>query len=199
VRNEGLHEEIVQQLGFAFFDAVEAGRIWSGTKLVKSKRTRKEKVVACVDCWMSRVHKRIARRLALPEAREFLHRAVPPSGEDGHDDSPFLPYAGAVSTASSAEEIVYARELLSAVETHLDHLPARDKEIFRRHILGDSYREIAEALCVTEPFARTSVHRTLIKILREIDKDRGRRCPFIPRKATGSRQTAGTEVATQAT
>lgn len=61
VTNVDLHEEIVQELAVRFFRAVGRGKVWAGTQVVRNKRTGEAREVASVDCWLSRVHKRVAR------------------------------------------------------------------------------------------------------------------------------------------
>jgi RNA polymerase sigma factor (sigma-70 family) len=157
VRNEALHEEIVQELAAEFFRSVSKERIWADVMSIgdngKSIRT------SWANHWLNRVHKRLARRLGLREAKEYLLRGTPGSGgnDDGGEEPPLA--ACLASPYSSPEEIVSAREILSALEPALATLSKEECSILRDRIDGLSYPEIAENLGITEEAARSSMHR----------------------------------------
>lgn len=170
VADEALHEDIVQELGIRFFRNVERGRIWAGTHAVTDRRTKKEKSVAYVDCWLSKVHRRVAREYARAEARQYLHRCAVPTDDDGGKGSPPVASAIAGSQVPSPEDVASAREMLSALETSLMSYSERESDIFLLYVSGYSHKEIATALRITEGTARTSVHRTRTRLLQEAEE-----------------------------
>lgn len=163
VADEALHEDIVQELGMRFFRSVKRGRIWAGNQTVTDARTKKEKVVAYADCWLSRVHRRVAREVARAEARQYLHRCHVPSDDDGGMGAPLSAPARATSPEATASD----RETISALERRLMSFPERDTGIFLRHLAGHSHKEIAADFRITEATTRTSVHRTRMRLLHE--------------------------------
>jgi hypothetical protein len=164
VTNERLHEDIVQELGARFFRKVGMGKIWAGTQIVLDKRTKEKKEVLCVECWLSRVHKRVVWHFARSEARQYLYRNTAPAHDDDGDEAFLLPGVTSGQQPSS-EELGSLRETLSDLEPRIRRLPERERQIFLRHVCGDSYQEIAIALDITEAAARTSVHRTRKKLI----------------------------------
>jgi RNA polymerase sigma factor (sigma-70 family) len=183
VTNERLHEDIVQELGGRFFRKVERGKIWAGTQIVKDKRTKKEKEVACVDCWLSKVHKRVARELACTEARQYLYRNASPAYEGHGGEAPTAPELDIATKGASPEQIVSARETLSSFASRLACLPDRERQIFLRHVFGDSHQKIAKDFGMTEAAARTSVHRTRTKLLQQAEETGHKACSPIYQKS----------------
>jgi DNA-directed RNA polymerase specialized sigma24 family protein len=181
VMDEGLHEDIVQELGIRFFRNVARGKVWAGTQIVKDRRTKKDKEVTYVDCWLNRVHKRVARACACAEAREHLHRKSFQWSGGAGDEIPLLPGLDEASGKPSPEQITSVREILSALSRRLTLLVEREREIFFRYLDGDSYLEIATDLGMAEQTARSSVHRTRKKLLLEAEGT-GHQWPLFSRK-----------------
>jgi RNA polymerase sigma factor (sigma-70 family) len=180
--NEPLHEDIVQELGIRFFRRVEARKVWDGAQIVKDRRTGKEREVAFVDCWLSRVHRRVARELARTEARQYLYRCVGSSDGNGGDGAPPAAAAIVASRQPTPEDLVSARERLWALEERLASFPERERRIFLLHHCDYSSREIAADLGITEGAARTSIHRIHMRLRQEARETGHESCSPSPRR-----------------
>jgi len=121
--------------------------------------------VAFADCWLSRVHKRIARRHAKREAKEYLLRQVHPI-RLVDDENWIQPTAmNVTSTAPSPEETVAIREMLFALAPVLDNLSEKESRVLLGHVEGLSHREIGNELGIKEGAVRTILHRIRINKL----------------------------------
>ncbi|MBN2559513.1 MAG: hypothetical protein JXQ75_01095 [Phycisphaerae bacterium] len=165
----GLAEDIIQDLGLRFFRAVKKGRVSAGIRIKIDQRTGERRRVADADRWLSRVLQRTAWESSRREARQYLRRDARRMDRHSNQETPLAAIEAVASTASSPEDIVMAREELSMLDAGLSVFPERDRQMFLMHICDYSHGEIADDLGVTETCAKTSVHRTRRRLLREAE------------------------------
>jgi len=152
LQDTDLHKDIVQETGIAFFMAVTRGRVW------RDKATH----------WLSRVHKRIARRIAKMEAAARVsvgsRRCAPTSSARGESNPSALEIP---SNEASPERLVADRQMLRVLASRFEELSDAQRRTLDYLLSGATPSEIAAAEGVEPGVARKRIHdlRSKLRLL----------------------------------